>query len=295
MTLLLTILGGVLNVLVLRDIFHTLFHPSGSGALSNWGARYLWRLCRLVARRRPQVLTLVGPIVLVAVIATWTLGLVIGWALIYWPHLTEAFLLAPGLDPARNSGFLDAVYVSLVTLATLGYGEITPQVTWLRMIMPVEALIGFALMTAAISWILSVYPVLGRRRHLAREIALLHHTRWWQDAGAANGEPEVLAGMLLSLAEQIITVRGDLAQFPVTYYFHPSDQTSSLTTSLPAITDLTRAAQQHGSATIRFQADLLLQAIEDLAGYVGATFLGQSSADVDQLLRAYAEDHLDSE
>jgi hypothetical protein len=60
-----------------------------------------------------------------------------------------------------------------VTLATLGYGDIVPTSDLLRVLVPLEALVGFALLTAALSWVISVYPALSRRRSLARGATLL--------------------------------------------------------------------------------------------------------------------------
>lgn len=97
----------------------------------------------------------------------------LGWALIYWPRMPDLFLYATGLKPTNNAGFLDAIYLSVMTLTTLGYGTITPTADWLRMFGPLEALIGFALLTVSLTWVTSIYPVLRRRRSLARQILLL--------------------------------------------------------------------------------------------------------------------------
>ena len=52
-------------------------------------------------------------------------------------------------------------------------GDGAPLTTRLRILAPLQALVGFANFTAAISWLFSIYPALARRRHLAREISLL--------------------------------------------------------------------------------------------------------------------------
>jgi hypothetical protein len=52
---------------------------------------------------------------------------VVGWALVFLPQMPQGFNFAPGLDPSQHSGFLDAIYVSLVNLTSLGYGDITPS------------------------------------------------------------------------------------------------------------------------------------------------------------------------
>ena len=133
-------------------------------------------------------MALAGPWILICIIALWALGLSVGWALLIWPYLPEGFHFSSGLDSAQNARFADALYFSLVTMVTLGYGDIVPHTAWLRLLVPLEALIGFVLMTASISWILSLYPVLARRRHLAREVFLIQRSeRLGGDQEASDG------------------------------------------------------------------------------------------------------------
>lgn len=78
----------------LRDMFHTLFHPSGSGSLSDGLAKVDWRVFPLIARRRPSIVDRAGPTVLVAVITAWTALQAFGRALLYWQHLPNEFRVA---------------------------------------------------------------------------------------------------------------------------------------------------------------------------------------------------------
>ena len=133
----------------------------------------VWRVFRSVALRYPSLLAIAGPSALITVIASWVALLAVGWALIYWPRLPEKFSFAPGLDPSNQASFIDALYLSLYTLSTLGYGTITPTPGWLRIASTGEALIGFGLLTASLTWVVSIYPPLTRRRSLAQQIALV--------------------------------------------------------------------------------------------------------------------------
>ncbi len=140
MTILLTLLGLALILVALRDIFHELFHPTGRGSLSRAVMRAIRSVFRGVSRGWPAVLDTAGPSMLPLIILCWTALLSVGWALVLWPHMPGGFLLSTGLDPAQNGGLLDALYLSLTTLGTLGYGDITPRGCGLRMLMPPEAL-----------------------------------------------------------------------------------------------------------------------------------------------------------
>lgn len=292
-TILATLIGVTLIVIVLRDIFFNVFSFSGSGTVSSKVLAYVWRVARWATHHHPDRLGMVGPISLVLIILSWVLALVVGWACIFWPHLPDGFLLSPGMVPERNAGFLDAVYVSLVALATLGYGEIAPQATWLRILAPLEALLGFALLTASISWLLSVFPSVARRRHLAREVALL--TRQAEQAGHSilTVRVEADSGLLLHLAQQVISVRDDFVQYRVIYYFRDADPASALEVALPSLLALARDAKGHERASISADGTLLLEAIADLTRYLGETWLDcRADASIEEVLQAYAADNL---
>lgn len=181
MTIFATILGTVLIVATLRDVFHELFHPSGTGGMSGMLMKAIWQLFRRLARRYPSVLTLAGPNNPAHHYRELVLVLTVGWALVYWPRLPEEFLFAPGLDPSDEGSFVDVLYLSLLTLTTLGYGNITPMTDWLRVISPLETLIGFGLLTVGVTRVLLIYPALTRRRSLAQQIASI------QDAESETG------------------------------------------------------------------------------------------------------------
>jgi hypothetical protein len=233
-----------------------------------------------------------GPLSLLLVMATWAVGSIVGWALIIWPRLPDEFLYATGLDPATNSGFLDAVYISTLTLSTLGYGDITPLSTGLRLVEPLQALVGFALFTAAISWVLSVYPVLARRRNLAREVSLLQKTGGWSALASAEGGTDALNALLMGLGEQVIAVRNDLLQFPVTYYFSQTDEEAALDVVLPRLALFAEEASRHSSPSVRFQATFLAEAIRNLTTYLADSFLTVDDDSPATVFAAYANDHL---
>ncbi len=128
MSVVTALIGAGLILLALRDVFHTLFHPSGRGSISELLPKVIWRqVFRRLAKHRPGILALGGPTTVLAVISSWTVLLAVGWALVYWPYLPERFLLQTGLDPEAQGGFLDALYLSFVTLSTLGYRDIAGE------------------------------------------------------------------------------------------------------------------------------------------------------------------------
>ena len=287
MAALVTVVGAALVVAVLRDVFHTLFHPGGQGGLARLILAGTWRVAGWLGGRK-RLAELAGPLGLVGVIATWFTGVVLAGALVYWPRLPDAFSYAVGLDPAARNDFLDAVYLSLTTTTTLGYGDVVPTVGWLRLAVPLQAVIGFSLLTAAVSWVLQVYPALNRRRALATRLTALQQSGV-HDALRVADSPAT-AVVLHDLAGRVGQVRVDLTQYAETYYFRAEDNSSSLPATLPYALNLASIGERSARADLRLAAADLRCALADLAGFLGQDFL-RTGGSVEELLAAYAEDH----
>ncbi|WP_367325272.1 potassium channel family protein [Streptomyces sp. HUAS ZL42] len=282
---LVSLVGAGLVMVTLRDLFHTLWHPTRHGGLSRLVMTAMWRLARRLRARR-RVVGLVGPLAMVTVVGMWAGTVVLGWAIVYWPHMPGAFTFSPGSEAAQEPALLDSLYLSLVTVATLGLGDIAPGEGWLRLVSPLEALVGFALLTATVSWVLEIYPALTRRRVLAVRLALL------RDSDPTTRQIDCTAGALLldSLATEVVRVRIDFTQYAEAYYFHDGEDHSSLAAMVGYAAALAERGQAAGRPEVRLAGDLLTGALKDLAAILDQRFLhtGGTPADV---FAAYAADH----
>ena len=286
MTLLSSVAGAVLVVLVLRDVFHTLFHPAGQGGLSRVVLSGTWRVARWIGGRT-RLGELAGPLGVVTVIAAWGSGVIVGGALVYWPHI-DRFSYAPGLEPAARADFLDALYVSLTTTSTLGFGDVVPTEGWLRVATPFQALLGFSLLTAAVTWVLQIYPALNRRRTLATRLTTLDESGLLE--ALEHADSAMPAILLADLAGQVAQMRVDLTQYAETYYFRSQDARSSLPATLPYALDLAAAGRDGARADVRLAATHLARALDDLAEHLRREFL-RHDGDVEEVLAGYAREH----
>jgi hypothetical protein len=283
--------GVLLIALALRDIFDVLFHPLGRGMI----ARRVVRGVATLARRRPgrsgTLGLLVGPISYIAVIATWAALLTLGWALVFLPQLPQGFHFDPGLDPSRHSGFLDAVYVSLVNLTSLGYGDISPAASFLRILGPIETFFGLGLLTASISWLLSIYGAISRRDSLAHEVHLAKQAEDRLGEKLADADPELLETLLAGFSEQLIRIRRDLIHFPIVHYFRTEDEERALAGLLPFLGSLVdEAAEDNRPHSLRMRAEILRLGIDDFAETLRKRLrIGGESTD--ETLRHYQSDH----
>ena len=280
--------GAVVVAIVLRDIFHTLWHPQGFGPLTQVAARTVWRMSKALTPRRGSELA--GPLGMLMAVTVWTLGSVIGWALVYLPWMPHGFYFGTSLKPEASSDILSSLYLSVVTLATLGFGDITPAAPALRLITPVEALIGFVLLTAAISWVLQVYPALGRRRAFASELSIMAAS----DARdvVEHGEAHVATSLLHPLTRSLIGVTVDLTQYAESYYFWESTTRMSLPANLPVILELILASRRSPHSEVHQAGAALERGADDLAEQL-STFVRRASegASAARIFAAYARDH----
>lgn len=260
-----TLLGAALVALTLRDIFDVLFHPLGRGMIARQVVRLVSSVAR-VAGGRGTVSLLAGPLSYIAVVATWASLLAVGWALVFLPQLPDGFAFDPGLDPARHAGFWDALYVSLVNLTSLGYGDISPESTVLRILGPVETLFGLGLLTASISWLISIYNAISRRDAFAHEVHLTREAEDCLGDKLADADPELLERMLTSFTEQLIATRRDLIPFPITHYFRTEDEERALSGLLPFLSSLVEeAGAEERPHALKVRAEMLRMAIDDFA------------------------------
>ena len=289
-TLLSTSAGVALIGVVGRDAFDVLFNAEGRGTFSRQITRVVWQVCRR-SRTRHGLFSIAGPLALVTVIATWAGLLVLGWALVFWPHLPDNFRFDTGVE-AAGPDFVHALNVSLVTLTTLGFGDITPVSEALRLILPLEALLGFGLLSASISWLVSIYPALSRRRSLAYEISLLRAAEADDDFPLDALAPDAAERLLAELTSRLIAVERDLVHFPISYYFSAGDARFSLPVAAPYLLELARRGMDEAQPRmVRFRARLLMQAIDDLARTTATRFHGSGASTPEELLRGYARDH----
>lgn len=222
-----TALGVGLVLVVANDAYVTILHSRGrNGPVSHALCRAIWRLARgnvskLSRKRRHKRLNSIGPLLMPTLIGLYLTLLVLGFALIYYPHMATHFLVAP---EAASSHWVESFYFSGVTLTTLGFGDIAPRTNVMRLTAVIESGAGFGLISLFITYLVAVYRALERKRTAA--LSFYHQ---------ADGSADVVgfianhfvAGKLSGLAPNLRAVARDLEEMleshiehPVIHYFH---------------------------------------------------------------------------
>lgn len=146
---------------------------------------------------------------------------------------------------------------------------------------------GFALLTAAVTWVLQLYPALARRRALAVRLRLLRQA---QDAQPLEYVAERLtASALHGLAAEIAAIRVDFAQNTEMYYFHDGHGTS-LAEAVPYLMSLSDAGSRSERPEVRLAWSVLDRSLDDLASVIDAQYL-RTGQDTAAVFAAYGRDH----
>ncbi len=227
-TVLFITLGTGLVLLVAYDVYATILHARArSGPIGEPLNRFAWRTARVIPfrlarQRRHKTLNIVGPLLLPLLIITYLLLLVLGFALIYYAHMPAQFVVEP---EAASHPFIESIYFSGITLTTVGYGDIAPHTTAMRLVALIESASGFALISLAVTYLITVYSALERKRAVA--LSFYHQAEEGADVAGFIAHHFVegrFYGLEATLRQATRDIQGLLEshiEHPVIHYFHP--------------------------------------------------------------------------
>lgn len=223
-----TAAGVGLLLLIAYDVYATVLNTRARyGPVGERLNRNVWRLARGIAFRLPRprrhrLLNAVGPLLLPLLITTYIALLILAFALVYYPRMHGQFVVH---RPGGETDFVDALYFSGVTLTTLGYGEIVPGSTAMRLTALLESAFGITLISLAITYLLTVYNALWQKRTVA--LSLYHQAGEGADAAGYIAH-HFVEGRFYGLREALRTATRDIQamlethiEHPVVHYFHP--------------------------------------------------------------------------
>lgn len=165
MSLLISSLCALAICLILWDSFEALLMPRRVTRPyrytrlfynSSWTA-HRWLAMRLTSpRRRAALLSLFGPLSLLVLLATWSLGLVLAFAIWQWGW-------GESLRFEAKPTLFEYFYLSGVTFLTLGYGDITASSHAGRLLCVAEAGVGFGFLAMVISYLPTLWQAFESR------------------------------------------------------------------------------------------------------------------------------------
>lgn len=157
------ILGAAIIGVVLWDGFETMVLPrrvTRRFRLARLFYRYSWSAWELLAaflrseRRRENFRAYYAPLSLLLLLSLWAVGLVFGFALLYW---------GTGGTVQNAIGFGSLMYMSGATFFTLGYGDVVPIDRAVRVLSILETGTGFAFLAILIGHLPGLTQSFSRR------------------------------------------------------------------------------------------------------------------------------------
>lgn len=218
------LLGVGIITVTLADVFMTVLFPRSSNrTLSRLLSKGTWRLfCG--ASKLPVVgsgvLSYCGSAILIVIVVFWVCALTLGFAVLVWPTLGSGIQSSQGDTP---TDFATALYYSGYTITTLGIGDLVPTSTWWRMMTVLEAALGFSVITATITYLLSVYNALTRRNAFA--LSLYHRSTNGADAVhllvqmKGFGQFEMATQNISDITRDLLFLLESYHAYPVIHYF----------------------------------------------------------------------------
>lgn len=155
--------GLTFVLVVMADLVATVVATAGSGTgwrptrqfyTTSWAVWSWMARRRRSPERRERLLSLYGPLSLLALLLLWLLGLLLGWAFV-WYGLRDSL--------QGDGGFGSYIYYSGIVLLTVGFGDITPTGFGARMLTLTEAMSGLATIALVISYLPALYGSFNRR------------------------------------------------------------------------------------------------------------------------------------
>jgi hypothetical protein len=229
---------------VLLDAFETIILPrraSGKVRLTRLFYVLTWRPWAAVVSRyrnrrlRETGFSFYGPLSLLFLIALWAVGLLFGFALMFW-GLGTALHDQLGLHPLHS-----AIYLSGTTLFTLGLGDVTPLNHWARDLVIAEAGTGLGFVAVVIGYLPVLYQAFSRREG---SIALLDGRAGSPPTAsellrrhASDGGNDALVDLLAEWERWSAEMLESHISYPLLCYFRSQHDNQSWLSAITAILD----------------------------------------------------------
>ncbi|HLH16808.1 MAG TPA: hypothetical protein VKX45_06290 [Bryobacteraceae bacterium] len=248
--------GSGLLLIALADAFDTIVLARRAERifrLTGWFYALTWRAFTFFARRvhegqrRERLLSVYGPLSLLALLALWALAIVISFTVLHW---------AAGLQIGHESGIAFDLFFSVAALSTMSPG--TPGNPVSRFLLVLEAGLGISLLGLVVGYLPVLYQSFAERE---QHISLL-------DARA--GSPPAASELIVRQGRSASRFEAQLAawerwaagmletqlSYPMLAYFRSQHENQSWLGALVTILDASSVTVLCGEGDLRHQAAL---------------------------------------
>lgn len=227
-------LGCLLVAFVVADVFRTvLWSGQGAGPLTGAITALGRRALPLLSGNR-RLRSAIGPLALLAIVATWTALLLTGFTL----------LLEGQPDAIRTAGtkqpvdWFERAYFVGYSLFTLGNGDLAPATDFGRVMAVAVSATGLFLLTLSVTYLLPVISASVASRSFASSARSLGDSAEDVVLGAWDGARIQLDHQLRDLASALGTLAEQHLAYPVLHLFQSSDTATSAPLAVADLDDL---------------------------------------------------------
>ena len=261
------LLGTSFLVLVVIDLlWTTLWVEGGAGPLTTRLMSWTWKSLRDVAGHRPRLLSLAGPVILVASLTMWIALLWFGWT----------FLFAGAentLIDTRDTGpisWIERFYFVGYSVFTMGNGDFTPRDGLWQIVTSLTTASGMFFVTLSVTYVLSVLGAVTQKRALASSIRGLGarsteilETSWDGDSFRGLEVP------LESISTQLNALTANHKAYPILHYFYTPQSERAPATNIAVFDETLTLLQFAVSERDRPSEIAIGQARSSVQGYLG--------------------------
>ncbi|GGO04567.1 potassium channel family protein [Saccharibacillus kuerlensis] len=207
----------LLGIGLIDFVWSTLWVEGGTGPVTMRLSAVAWKGFRALFGRRPQMLSLAGPIILSLTVLTWIGLFWVGWTLVFAsdPHS----LIDTRTDTVASWG--ERFYFSAYALFTLGNGSIIPNGTRWEMATIATTATGMLSITLAVTYLISVLSAAAQKRAFAQNVFGMGRSAEEILSEAWNGSDFHDMDLLLhDCASQLSSLTSQHHAYPILHYYH---------------------------------------------------------------------------
>ncbi|NJK89968.1 MAG: hypothetical protein HC923_11650 [Myxococcales bacterium] len=245
------IIGWTGLVIILWDSFVTVFSTHGAGPITRLWTSRVWRAALAIHERKRigGLLSYLGPLMLVGTVAFWYFTMAASWAFVFAAPTFIVESSTTGL-PAKWPELLHFVGT---TLSGVGYGDWIPRMFPWTLLSSISAFSATVVVTASLSYVLSVLSSAVGRKAVAQSIFSLGDSPRELIASLWCGSNlDALRDHLMRAAADIDRLAHEHLAFPLLHYFHNVDPEQSPSRAILMLSDAIFLVEQAVDAEERF-------------------------------------------
>ncbi|MCM3611078.1 two pore domain potassium channel family protein [Planococcus sp. MERTA32b] len=227
------ILGIILLIATIIDFaWTTLWPDGGAGPVTKRVSLLFWVFLRWLSGGKSSLISLAGPIILIATLVTWILMFWTGWTLVFAAD-PSSFIDTNDNNPIS---WTERWYVTGYLLFTLGVGDYIMKEGLWQILAILTAASGLVFITLGVTYILSVLDAVTQKRAFAESIRGIGDNVSEIVMNSWNGENFNDIDLLLnSFSSQLSTLTSQHNAYPILHYYHSSKRDEELTVAVATL------------------------------------------------------------